>query len=236
MAKRQLILNGYKTAEDGLFTLASLKITKADQVQTFVSVPGRFAPLDLSTALTDGEPYYGNARLEAVLESSEGTREERQQRIDEMVNQLDGYQARIIHPDRPGLYMIGRLQVQPNYNDLVHCAVSLTAVCEPWFYSEEEVAVTVDLGSGSTTTAALLNRGRMRVVPVLTISPDSSGTNPSINVRYDNSSISLSPGKDQTTGTFTLPWLQIPANDSIVVNLSGNGIAAFTYREAVLAE
>ncbi len=88
MTKRQLILDGYKTAEDGLFTLTSCKITKASQVQTFVSVPGRFAPLDLSTALTDGQPYYGNASLAAVLESSEGTREERQRRIEQMVNQL----------------------------------------------------------------------------------------------------------------------------------------------------
>ena len=56
MIKRQLILNNYKTAEDGLWTLAACKITKANQMQNFMDVPGRYAPLDLSTALTDGQP------------------------------------------------------------------------------------------------------------------------------------------------------------------------------------
>ena len=138
MEKRQLILNEYKTAESGLWTLASCKITKAAQVQTIVSVPGRYTPLDLSTALTDGEPYYDNARLEAVLESSEGTRAERQERIEQMVNLLDGYTVRIVHPDHPANYMMGRVQVTPEYNDLAHCAVRVSAICEPWLYNAAE--------------------------------------------------------------------------------------------------
>lgn len=141
MDKRQLILNNYKTAEDGLWTLASCKITKAAQVQNFVSVPGRFAPLDLSTVLTDGQPYYGSASLSATLESSEGTREERQQRIEQMVNLLDGYTMQIIHPDHPDRYLVGRVQVSPDYNNLVQARVQVTAVCEPWFYNAAQTTV-----------------------------------------------------------------------------------------------
>ena len=89
MEKRKLIIGDYDTAVDGLWTLASWTLTKGAQVQTFVSVPGRVAPLDLSTYLTDGQPYYDNATLEAVLESSEGDRLERKRRIDQMVNYLD---------------------------------------------------------------------------------------------------------------------------------------------------
>ena len=142
MEKRQLILNEYKTAESGKFTLASCKITKASQVQTFVSVPGRYTPLDLSTALTDGQPYYGNASLSAVLESSEGTREERQERIGQMVNLLDGHSVQIIHPDHPDSYMVGRVQINPDYNNLVHCAVQVSAVCEPWLYNAAQTVAT----------------------------------------------------------------------------------------------
>lgn len=142
MEKRQLILNDYKTADDGLWTLASCKITKATQVQTFVSVPGRFAPLDLSTALTDGQPYYGSASLEAVLTSSEGTRPERQDRIDHMVNLLDGYNVRIVHPDHPSTYMVGRVQVTPSFNNLAQSSVTVKAVCEPWFYNQAETVAT----------------------------------------------------------------------------------------------
>ena len=228
MAKRQLILNGYKTAEDGLFTLASCKITKASQVQTFVSVPGRFAPLDLSTTLTDGEPYYGSAGLDAVLESSEGTREERQSRIDELVNLLDGYQVQIIHPDRPGSYMVGRVQVTPEYNDLVHCAVTLTAVCEAWFYNAEETVITAEANT-SPQTVLLPNRGRLGVTPLVEVTG-------AVAIVYGDSSVNLS------AGTYTLPWLHIraaggPASpNSLVIEVSGNGSVTFTYREAVLAE
>lgn len=150
LIKRQLILNDYKTAEDGLWTLASCKITKAAQVQNFVSVPGRFAPLDFSTVLTDGQPYYGNAALDATLESSEGSREERRDRIQRMTTLLDGEIARIVHPDFPGRYMTGRVQVTPDYNDLAHCAVKVSAVLEPWLYNDAETVVQSSLPSEET--------------------------------------------------------------------------------------
>jgi hypothetical protein len=143
MQKRQLILNDYKTAEDGLFTLSACKITKAAQEQNFVSVPGRFAPLNLSTVLTDGQPYYGSAKLAATLESSEGTREERQSRIDHLVNLLDGYTAKIIHPDFPGKYLVGCVEVAPDFNGLAYCSVQLSATLEPWLYNDEETVETI---------------------------------------------------------------------------------------------
>lgn len=228
MTKRQLILNGYKTAEDGLWTLASLKITKASQVQNFVSVPGRFAPLDLSTTLTDGEPYYGNAGLEAVLESSEGTREERQERITLMLNLLDGHTAHIIHPDHPESYMLGRVQVTKEYNNLVQAKVKVTAVCEPWSYNARETSVTVEL-SASAKTIQLRNSGRLGVMPLVEVTGEAT-------LAYNGTTATLS------AGAYTLPWLYIAAaggpaspND-IALEISGSGVVTFTYREAVLAE
>lgn len=221
MEKRQLILNGYRTAIDGLWTLASLKITKASQVQTFVSVPGRFAPLDLSTVLTDGEPYYGSAGLEAALESSEGTREERQERIEQMVNALDGYQVQIIHPDHPGRYMVGRVQITKEYNDLVHARVKVSAVCEPWLYNSEETIVNKALTS-SEQGIALVNNGRLAVVP--TVKTSSSAA-----IKYEGKAHNLSAGTYQLSGLYLTPGTH-------TVICSGSGTVSFTYREAVLAE
>lgn len=224
MIKRQLILNGYKTAEDGLWTLASCKITKASQVQNFVSVPGRFAPLDLSTTLTDGEPYYGSAGLDAVLESSEGTRDERQARIAELVNFLDGHQAQIIHPDHPDSYLVGRVQVTPEYNDLVHARVAVSVVLEPWLYNAEETVVTA-----SGQSVPLLNRGRLGVMPECKV----TGT---VTVQQDTNMATLA------AGTHIVPWLYLPATGgpmsptALTVKVSGSGSVTFTYREAVLAE
>lgn len=228
MEKRQLIISGYKTAEHGLWTLASLKITKASQVQNFVSVPGRFAPLDLSTTLTDGQPYYGSAKLDAVLESSEGTREDRQERITEMVNFLDGYSVQIIHPDHPNHYMVGRVQVTKEYNDLVHARVKVSAVCEPWLYNEANTVVTVDV-AGSTQGALLLNSGRLGVMPKVSVTGE-------VTITSDNNAATLE------AGTYTLPWLYLPATggptapNGISLQISGTGAVTFTYREAVLAE
>lgn len=222
MAKRQLILNDYRTAEDGLWTLASCKITKAAQVQTFLSVPGRYSPLDLSTASSDGEPYYGNAALEAVLESSEGTREERQNRIQTMVNLLDGYSVVIIHPDHPDRYLVGRVQINPEYNDPVHCAVRVSAICEPWLYNIAETMVDVTV-TGTAQTVELTNAGRLAVVPTIKVNAAE------VTLVYGTITQTL------TTGGYQLPDLYLtPGTHSIVI--SGTGRLAFLYREAVLAE
>ena len=221
MAKRQLILNDYQTAVDGLWTLSSCKITKATQVQSFVSVPGRFSPLDLSTASTDGVPYYGNAKLEAVLESSEGTRAERQERIEQMTNLLDGYSVKIIHPDHPERYLVGRVTVNKQYNDLVHCAVKVTATCEPWLYNAEETVITEDATS-TEQIVELTNSGRLAMAPKVNVYEAAT-------IAYGDFTQTLS------SGTYYLPDLFLTPGTHEVV-LSGSGTVSFTYREAVLAE
>lgn len=144
MTKRKIIIGNYDTASNG-WTLSAYKVNKGAQVQNFVSVPGRYAPLDLSTYLTDGQPYYGNAQLAATLESSEGTRAQRLARTEAMANALDGRNLKIVPPDHPDRYLVGRVQVAPQYNDPAHCAVNLSAVCEPWLYNAAETVTKATL-------------------------------------------------------------------------------------------
>ena len=227
MEKRKLIIGEYDTALDGLWTLASWKLTKGEQVQTFVSVPGRVAPLDLSTYLTDGQPYYGNARLEAVLESSEGDRLARKQRVELMVNYLDGQQLQIYLPDDPEHYLVGRVQVYPEYNDMAHCAVRVSAACEPWLYSTEETIVTLT-ATDQEQTAYLFNYGRLAVVPTVVVTGE-------VRLVYGASSWALSEGE------YILPELYLTPGQALgrpalhSVNYSGSGDITITYREAVLA-
>lgn len=234
MDKRQLQLGDwYLTADDGLWTLTSCKIIKASQVQNFVSVPGRFSPLNLSTALTDGEPYYGNATLEAVLESSEGTRAERQAKILELTNFFDGRETKIVHPDWPNHYLVGTVQVTTEYNDLVHARVKLTAVCEPWFYMAQERTTTLNVKEGEEEDHMLYNMGKLGVVPEVKVTGEIAITNGS-----GTKTSALS------TGTYKLPWLYLPGAgpdmngefDGSTLLLTGSGTVTFTYREAVLAE
>lgn len=220
MEKRRLILDDYDTAADGLWTLSACVLTKGEQVQTFLDVPGRYAPLDMTGYLTDGQPYYGNASLEATLESSEGDRDERQARIDRMVNALDGMTATIFHPDHPDHYLVGRVQIYPQYNDLAHAAVQIKAVCEPWFYKSEETVVK-KTATATEQSVWVGNAGRLAVVPTVTI----TGT---VTLTYGAHSWSLAAGDHILPDLYLTPGTH-------QVTYKGSGTVALTYREAVLA-
>lgn len=230
LTKRQLILDEYKTAEDGLWTLARCKITKASQVQTYVQVPGRYAPIDYSTALTDGLPYYGSASLEVVLESSEGTRAERQARIDYLLNRFDGMIAQIVHPDHPNHYHTGRLTITPEYNDLAHCSVKITSKIEPWRYNNEETVVTADLDySAGAQTITLTNAGKLAVCPMIEI------VGQPVQFIYGEYTTTLSKGTYQLPDIFlTTGQHDIQCGATKGVN-GETSTVTFRYREAVLA-
>lgn len=222
MEKRKLLLNDYNTATDGLWTLSSCVLTKGEQVQTFLEVPGRYAPLDLTDYTTDGQPYYGNASLDAVLESSEGDRAARQARIDELVNTFDGKSITIVHPDHPNEYLTGRVQIRPQYNDMAHAAVQISAVCEPWLYKSE--VTTRSLSASSTAkTATLTNTGRLAMVPDVTVT--GSGT---ITLEYDGHTWTLSAGDHILPDLYLTPGAH-------TLRYKGSGTLTISYREAVLA-
>ena len=228
MEKRKVILGGYDTAADGQFTLASFMLAKAAQMQTFVYVPGRYAPLDLSTYLTDGQPYYDNANLDILLESSEGDRLARKERIDRMVNYLDGKTVHIVPPDDPHRYLVGRVQVNPEYNNLAHCAVRVSAVCEPWLYAADETVVTL-AATATEQTAKLINGGRLAVVPTLAV------TGGAVNITFGTVSRALDPGEYILPELYLTPGTELGLPGEHELTYSGAGVLTITYREAVLA-
>ena len=220
MAKRGLMIGEYNTAAEQ-WTLTGLTLSAAPQQTNLVDVPGRRkGPLDLSTALTDGEPIYGNRTLTATFESSEGTRLEREDRISAMINRLDGWRLNIVLPDDPHRYITGRVSVSKIYNDLAHASVSVSATCEPWRYNATETTVVLT----ATTTAqssALQNHGRLSVVPLLEVRGGE------VVLGYGSSSWALS------AGTYALPDLLLQTGES-VITYRGTGTLILTYREAVL--
>lgn len=142
MIKRKIIIDDYDTAEH-FWTLAGWSCPTPEPVTELVDVPGRIdGPLDASTALAD-DIRYASRPLEARLESSEGTRQERKVRIDELVARFHGQRVKLWGPDDEGRYLMARLSVVPEYNDLAHAAVVVTGTCEPWLYDNEETHVGV---------------------------------------------------------------------------------------------
>lgn len=223
MEQRKLLIGEYDTATDGLWTLSYCMITKAEQVQNLVDVPGRYAPLDLSTSLTDGQPYYSSAYLDATLESSEGDRSARQTRINDMVNRLDGLTWEITHPDHPEHYMVGRVQIYPQYNDMAHGSVTVYAVCDPWLYSKT-VTVKTLTASSTAKTVELVNNGRMVVIPEIRATGN-------VTLEWGDYSWALAAGDHVLPDLCLLPG----GDGETELVYSGSGTITIEWREAILA-
>lgn len=224
MEKRKIIIGTYDTALDGLWTLAAWTFGKAAAQESYVFLPGHSGPLDISTALTDGEPYYGSREFDATLESSEGTRLEREARISQMINRLDGLRFNIILPDDPHHYINGRVRVERLYNDLAHGSVRISATCDPWRYNAAETVVGL-IATATPQTVALINNGRRSVIP---------------NIKVTDGDVTLvyKTGTNEHTWTFAPgeyihPDLYLKSG-AAPLTYSGTGKIILTYREAVL--
>lgn len=224
MEKRKILIGTYDTAYDGLWTLTGWVLSKAEAFEEYANVPGHSGPLDLSTALTDGEPYYGSRTFEATFESSEGTRLEREDRISQMINQLDGWRFDIVLPDDPLHYIKGRVRVERLYNDLAHASVRVTATCEPWRYNNTETVVSLKAALVEQT-AILVNSGRLSVVPTITVSDGSVTLK--FKVGTEQRIWTLNPGE------YILGDIYLRSGSASLI-YSGSGQITFTYREAVL--
>lgn len=220
MEKRKLIIGTYDTALEGLWTLSEQKLGLPEIKEEYVEVPGRNGALDLSTVLTDGEPQYSNRMFEATLESSEGTRDERNSRISYMVNLLDGLKFKIVLPDDPMHYLYGRVRVEKLYSDMVHAAVKVTATCEPWMYNIAETQVTLEANATMQATT-LYNKGRMPVIPNIKI------VGGPVEIKFGGHSWVISEG------SYIIPEIFLKTG-SYPIQYKGNGVVLLSYREAVI--
>lgn len=221
MEKRGFIFGSYRTAVEG-WTLTGWKLSDAEQKTSYVEKSGGDGSWDLSTALTDGIPKYRDRTLTVTLECSEGDRMSREAKIRQMVNQLDGMRTDIVMPDDELHYITGRLHVVRDYNDPAHAAVTVTATCDPWKYSNTEKRR--DLTASTTAKATTLtNSGRRAVVPVITVSGDGA----SVLLTYGTSTQTLSEGSYQWPDLLLTPG-------SHTLQYKGEGSLSITYREAVL--
>lgn len=229
MERRKLIIGSYDTALRGPWTLAAWSFPEPEPQTNLVEIPGRDGPLDLSTALTDGEPVYSGSReLTATLECSEGTYNDRVQLIREMVGELNGRRLQIYLPDDPMHYAEGRVTVKTEYNDLAHCAVTVTAICDPWRYKKTETVITLHPESRNAKTAVLPNAGRRVVVPTVEMIGEGSFVDLSVDFRVAHWGLFYSQGP-----VFILPELKLKHGNT-KLRYYGEGAVRITYREAVL--
>ena len=219
LTKRKFVFGDYDTATSGLWTLTGWSLSEATPRMTFVDIPGRLdGPLDFTEAGT-GDIQYSSRDLIATFESSEGTRAEREERIQRMVNLLHGRRTKIWTPDDAEHFLSGRLKIQKNYNDLVHASITVSATCEPWKFDNEETIVSAELTEEPQEVT--LECSRRAVFPELNVSGE-------LTLVDRDSTYKL------TAGTYILGWLHLRAGEIRVLQVSGAGSVSFSYRKAVL--
>lgn len=221
MEKRKIVFGTYDTAAAG-WTLTGWQLSAPVQKTKYLDKLGGDGSWDLSTALTEGVMRYADRQLTASFECSEGDRLTREATIRQMVNHLDGGRVEIELPDDPYHYLVGRVSVQRGYNDMAHAAVTVSATCEPWKYSDAEI-VRALTATTAEQTASLVNNGRRAVVPLLTV----TGSGASVRLSYGTASATFGAGEHKWPDLLLTPGAH-------AVKYSGSGTLTITYREAVL--
>ena len=225
MQKRTARIGDYDTAVNG-WTLTGCDLSAPEQKTNYVERTGGDGSWDLSTVLTGGIPRYKDRELTITLENSQGDRAAREKIISTMVNQLDGLEWRIVLPDYPDHYLLGRVHVAVNYSDLSHAMVTVTAICQPWLYKAKETVRELDAPITISTDAAtfyILNEGRKVVTPSLTV----TGT---AHLGFKEYRQSFEAG----TYTAWSPFQLAPGLNELVYTGSTGGTLTLRYREAVL--
>lgn len=230
MKKRGMIFTAVEGIEAGFWDSALDEWTlapgwvfgEATQKTNFIDKPHGDGSWDMSTALTDGIETYYDRTLAATFECSEGDRASREAKIRDLINQLDGKRANIQLPDTPVHHITGRIHIARLYSDLAHAAIKVTAVCDPWMYSNAETTLSLT-ATAEKQTAWLRNNGRRAVVPTLTVSGDKA----SVLLVYGAASSAFS------AGTYLWPDLLLKTGTHELI-YSGAGSVEITYREAVL--
>lgn len=220
MKKRTVKFGSYNTADHG-WTVTGIELTPPEQKLNYVEKSGGDGSWDLSTALTDGIPKYKDRELTVTMECSVGTRIEREDLVNEMVNKLDGFEWPIVLPDRPGYYLQGRLHVEVVQN-VAYAEVIVTSDVKPWFFKERETIIELNDINAQANTVLIRNSGRRAVTPLLT-----AGEGSAIGLKYNGHSTTLG------AGSFEWSALLLRPGDH-VLEYSGLGTLTLTFREAVL--
>lgn len=215
----------YDTIANGSWTLTGYSLSAPERKTNYVSIPGRDGEIDLASNLTDGYPRYKNRTFTATLESSNGSRADREELISDLVNTVEGRYLAIIAPDDEAHYMIGYVHTEVEFSDINHCRVILSANVAPWREALDEVYI--ELTPTNTTQYIYLeNRGGRPVAP--TFSAWGTG---SVTLTW-GSSESLTIGSDEEV---TLTDLMMRYKDKLRIEYTGNAQhAACKYREANL--
>lgn len=214
--ERAFIIDKFNTFTDWRLILTAKSITTPTPKTKYVNIDGMSGSLDLTESLS-GDVTYNDRTVSASFVLTDGSFEERNRTFREISNRLHGRKVKLIEPDDPTHYLLGRVTVRPPTNRLAYGEISLEAVCDPWRYSINDSVRTVEV-DGRTIDVVINNNGARTLVPEIKIVG-------AVDITFNNGSISL------TTGSYKISDLRLYAGTNIIT-VSGTGTITLTYKEA----
>lgn len=216
--KRFILFDNYNTAYDWGLLLTAKAVSAPEPKTNYQELGGVSGSLDLTEALT-GEVAYSDRALTASFSLSDGTVQEREVVLRRIAAALHGRRVRIVEPDDPEHYLVGRVHITGTTNTLAYATLDIEAPCEPWRYAVNESERRVVLKS-TNTDVVISNAGTKTVCPIITVDgrveiTDNGVTTELYGGSYKITDIRLKPGAN-------------------VIGVSGYGTVTFTYREARL--
>lgn len=217
--ERFFIIDKYNTFADWNLILTAKDVTPPEPKTNYVNLDGVHGTLDLSESLT-GEVAYNDRTISASFWTCEGTRNDREIKLKQIIRLLHGKKVKIVEPDDSTHYFYGRIKIGSVKNILPYMEFTLEAICEPWRYSINDSVRKVDVNNQLATGVIITNNGVKTLTPVI----DVIG---SVNLVYNGNTVSLESGSYKITDLKLYQGVN-------VVNVSGNGSITFTYKEADL--
>ena len=215
--ERFLILDKYNTWYDWHLILSAKEYTPPEIKTNTVDIDGMNGSLDLTEALT-GEPTYKDGEFNATLWTDYGKRQDREDLFKSIIKAVHGRKIRLIEPDNPNHYLVGRITVGDKENNLAYMSFKIKVTCEPWLYAIEETTRLITLAKADADIV-LINNGVKTLCPTITV-------NGKATITIDG----FAP-IELITGVHIISDLKLKQG-ATVVKVSGSGTVTFTYREA----
>ena len=213
--RRAFFIDDYNTWYDWDLTLTAKDTPTPEPKTNYVELGGVSGSLDLTEAL-QGEVAYSDRTVTASFWTSEGDYSYRDAIVKQVVSLTHGKKVKIVEPDDPDHYFLGRIMVKNITRSQVHMAFDIEAICEPWRYALEETECRVRGGE----TIQIWNEGVKTLCPELEVEG-------SVTLTYEGDKVNL------TAGRYRIAGLRLRQGENMV-SVSGSGSVTFIYREATL--
>lgn len=216
---RGIIIDDKHTYDDWDLVLRSQDIGIPEVKTIYVDIPAGNGSIDLTEALT-GEAAFedrsGKFIFDVLCQPNE-----RPALIAEIGAYVHGKRRKIVLPDDPNNYYLGRLEIDGFDLAGMVAALSIKTKCDPYKYKNNKTTVSGTITTGGTMNLTC-NNSRKKVFPTITVSA-------AVQVVFGTDTFSLGAGAHTVTGII----LEEGAN-LLTINGANGTTVSIEYQEGAI--